>query len=47
YYFGSWHSGVCNFLLGDGAVRAISVTAPGKVLGYFACVDDGNTAALP
>ncbi|MCF0234228.1 MAG: DUF1559 domain-containing protein, partial [Thermoguttaceae bacterium] len=20
YYFGSWHSGVCNFLLGDGAV---------------------------
>jgi len=26
--FGSWHPGICNFLLGDGAVRAISITTP-------------------
>jgi len=26
--FGSWHPGICNFLLGDGSVRAISVATP-------------------
>jgi hypothetical protein len=45
-YFGSWHAGVCNFLLGDGAVRSVSVTAPGKTLGHFAHVSDGGTASL-
>lgn len=28
HMFGSWHPGVCQFLLGDGSVRAISVTVP-------------------
>ena len=26
--FGSWHPGICNFVLGDGAVRSISSTTP-------------------
>ena len=46
-YFGSWHGGVCNFLMGDGSVRAISVTAPGKLVGSFVHVSDGSTEALP
>jgi prepilin-type N-terminal cleavage/methylation domain-containing protein len=28
YHWGSFHPGVCNFLLGDGAVRSFSVTTP-------------------
>ena len=42
-YFGSWHSGIVNFLLGDGSVRAISVTAPGKTVGSMVHVSDGAT----
>jgi prepilin-type N-terminal cleavage/methylation domain-containing protein len=45
-YFGSWHAGVCNFLLGDGSVRSVSVTAPGATLGHFAHVSDGGTTSL-
>jgi len=41
-YFGSWHAGVCNFAMGDGSVRAISVTAPGKVVGSLVHVSDGS-----
>ena len=26
--FGSWHPGICNFLIGDGAVRSMSTTTP-------------------
>ena len=44
-YFGSWHSGVCNFLMGDGSVRAISVTAPGKTVGSLVHVSDGAVNA--
>jgi hypothetical protein len=46
--FGSWHSGVCNFVLGDGAVRAISVTtAVEGVLYPLSVCDDGSSASLP
>ena len=45
-YFGSWHASVCNFLMGDGAVRAMNVTTSGKTLGQFAHVSDGGTSSL-
>ncbi|MDR0337690.1 MAG: DUF1559 domain-containing protein [Planctomycetaceae bacterium] len=40
------HSGVANFLFGDGSVRAISNTIPAgnnKMLHYLGHVNDGNT----
>ncbi len=40
--FGSWHTGICQFVMGDGSVRGISTSIPGTVLGYFAARDDGN-----
>jgi prepilin-type N-terminal cleavage/methylation domain-containing protein len=40
--FGSWHPGVCQFVLGDGSVRAIPVTVNGRILGYLARRDDGQ-----
>jgi type II secretory pathway pseudopilin PulG len=46
--FGSWHSGICNFVLGDGSVRAISVTTPAEtILYHLARVDDGVATTLP
>ena len=45
--FGSLHSGVCNFLIGDGSVRPISVTTSVNVLRSLADVRDGRTVALP
>jgi len=45
-YFGSWRSGVCNFLMGDGSVRAVSVTTSPKTLGKLAHVSDGGTVSL-
>ncbi len=45
-YFGSWHAGVVNFVMGDGAVRSVSTTAAGKTLGKFAHVSDGGTESL-
>ncbi|MDR3110180.1 MAG: DUF1559 domain-containing protein [Planctomycetaceae bacterium] len=48
YGFGSWHSGVCNFVMGDGSVRGISVTTPADtILSPLAKVDDGKTVSLP
>ena len=50
--FGSWHPGACNFLLGDGSVRALNVTTPpgshaskGPLLA-LSCVNDGGTVNL-
>jgi hypothetical protein len=40
--FGSWHSSVVQFVLGDGSVRGIPVSIPGTVLGYLTNVSDGN-----
>jgi hypothetical protein len=45
--FGSWHSGVCQFLLGDGAVRSIPVTTPLNILAAFSDVSDGTAVSLP
>jgi hypothetical protein len=48
YGFGSWHPGMCPFLLGDGSVRAISVTIPvNPILFRLAVVDDGQTVEIP
>lgn len=45
-FFGSWHAGVVNFVMGDGSVRSISTTAAPKTLGKFAHVSDGGTESL-
>ena len=45
--FGSNHPSICNFLLGDGAVRAVAVTTPKELLEFLGSVNDGNVAALP
>lgn len=38
--FGSWHTGICQFVFSDGSVRGISVSIPGTILGYFGCRND-------
>ncbi|MGL4944571.1 MAG: DUF1559 domain-containing protein [Thermoguttaceae bacterium] len=43
YGFGSYHAGVCNFVLGDGAVKSLSTTIAPDVLGSAADVSDGGT----
>ena len=46
--FGGAHTGVTNFVLGDGSVRAISITTPPDTILYpLTRVDDGLTVSLP
>ena len=45
--FGSNHPGFCQFLLGDGSVRAIPVTTSTNILAAYSVVDDGKTVILP
>ncbi|MGL4944620.1 MAG: DUF1559 domain-containing protein [Thermoguttaceae bacterium] len=48
YGFGSSHAGVCNFLLGDGAVRSVSNTTPmDTILCPLSDVSDGESVSLP
>jgi hypothetical protein len=48
YGFGSWHPSICNFLLGDGSVHAISNTTPSNpILESLGCVNDGGNVTLP
>jgi prepilin-type processing-associated H-X9-DG protein len=43
YQFGSWHSGgQCQFVMGDGSVRALSPTISTTTLGLLAARDDGQ-----
>ena len=45
---GSWHAGVCNFLFGDGAVRALANSTPvTPTLSNLANVRDGNAVEIP
>ncbi|MDR3196709.1 MAG: DUF1559 domain-containing protein [Planctomycetaceae bacterium] len=44
--FGSYHPGICQFVLGDGSVRSVSVTIPPRILTRLSCVNDGNTDSL-
>jgi len=45
--FGSAHPGTCNFLVGDGSVRNISVTADGWLLVRLANPVDGQPTSFP
>ena len=45
--FGSAHPGVCNFIMGDGSVRAISLQTPQPTLVALANVKDGETVQVP
>ncbi|MDR2439519.1 MAG: DUF1559 domain-containing protein [Planctomycetaceae bacterium] len=47
YQFGSYHSRICHFLLGDGSVRAVSVTCPTGTINALVRVNDGVVVALP
>ena len=40
--FGSWHTGVCQFVFGDGSVHALANSIDTKILGYMANRSDGN-----
>ncbi len=42
FQFGSYHPGVCQFLLGDGSVRAVSNATPGTTLSLLAQRADGQ-----
>lgn len=43
--FGSWHPGVCQFVLGDGSVRAVRNSIDATTLGYLANRHDGNVVS--
>jgi len=48
YGFGSYHPSVSNFLMGDGSVRAFSVsTSVANVLKPLSLVDDGVSVSIP
>jgi len=44
---GSSHSGICNFLIGDGSVHSVGITISPEVLHQLTCVNDGNVANMP
>ncbi len=41
--FGSYHPGVCQFVMADGSVRAVRVSINTTTLGYLADIDDGTS----
>ncbi len=45
--FGSWHTGTCNFVLGDGSVASISETINPALLAKLGMVNDGHAAGVP
>ncbi len=44
--WGSWHPGVCHFVLADGSVRGIAKTIDTESLGYLCNRADGNVTNL-
>ena len=47
YGFGSYHPVICQFLMGDGSVRSLSVTMPHSILFSLSIVNDGRTISVP
>ncbi|HBT78017.1 MAG TPA: hypothetical protein DEB39_14090 [Planctomycetaceae bacterium] len=45
--FGSWHPGICHFLIGDGSVRGIATSVPVETMSRLIVVNDGNAVTLP
>ena len=43
--FGSWHSGVVQFVFGDGSVHALSTSISSTTLGFLASRNDGQVIA--
>ncbi len=42
HMFGSYHPGICQFVMGDGSVRAIPVTTPPEILRLLVVRNDGQ-----
>jgi prepilin-type N-terminal cleavage/methylation domain-containing protein len=45
--FGSWHTGICQFVFCDGSVRALQNSVDGTTLGLLANKDDGQPVSIP
>ena len=46
-HFGAIHTGVCNFVMGDGSVHSLSVSTPDPILACLSTCMDGNSVSLP
>jgi hypothetical protein len=46
-YFGSPHTGICNFLLGDGSTHGLNATTSPGLLRNLSSTHDGKVASLP
>lgn len=47
YSFGSSHPGICQFLIGDGAVKSVSVTTDRSIIVALGDASDGVSVSLP
>ena len=47
YGFGSYHTSVCQFAIGDGSVQSFSTTTSIDILVALAMVNDGKAVAIP
>ncbi len=45
--FGSYHPGLCQFLMGDGSVHQFIVVTPPRFIAMLGTVNDGNAVPLP